>query len=68
MTAGPPSAEALLFSNEISEQGSNPSFIMAVGKIIVRLNPLTQLLNKRHRHIGLNDAQSLQPMNFLPLQ
>ncbi|QXH44572.1 hypothetical protein KSS93_16945 [Pseudomonas xanthosomatis] len=58
----------LLFSNEISEQGSNLSFAVEFGKIVARLDLLAQMLDERYRRIGLNYAQSLLLMNFLPVQ
>lgn len=58
----------LLFSNEISEEGSNLSFAVEFGKIVARLDLLAQILDERYRRIGLNYAQSLLLMNFLPVQ
>lgn len=58
----------LLFSNEISEEGSNVSFAVEFGKIVARLDLLTQILDERYRRIGLNYAQSLLLINFLPVQ
>ncbi|KAF0864151.1 hypothetical protein PLD_26400 [Pseudomonas sp. LD120] len=58
----------LLFSNEISEEGSNLSFAVEFGKIVARLDLLTQILDERYRRVGLNYAQSLLLMNFLPVQ
>jgi hypothetical protein len=60
--------ELLLFSNEISEEGSNLSFAVEFGKITARLDLLTQMLDERYRRIGLNYAQSLLFLNFLPVQ
>jgi hypothetical protein len=60
--------ELLLFSNEISEEGSNVSFAVEFGKIVARLDLLTQILDERYRRIGLNYAQSLLLINFLPVQ
>ncbi|MHC8408365.1 hypothetical protein [Pseudomonas sp. TMB3-21] len=60
--------EPLLFSNEISEEGSNLSFAVEFGKIVSRLDLLTQMLDERYRRIGLNYAQSLLFLNFLPVQ
>ncbi|MDI2590955.1 hypothetical protein NYP20_18815 [Pseudomonas sp. N3-W] len=60
--------ELLLFSNEISEEGSNLSFAVEFGKIVARLDLLTQMLDERYRRIGLNYAQSLLFLNFLPVQ
>jgi len=58
----------LLFSNEISEEGSNLSFAVEFGKIVARLDLIAQMLDERYRRIGLNYAQSLLFMNFLPVQ
>src|SRR5476651_924865 len=58
----------LLFSNEISEESSNLSFAVEFGKIVARLDLLTQVLDERYRRIGVNYAQSLLLMNFLPVQ
>ncbi|MHC8358356.1 hypothetical protein ACYZTL_24890 [Pseudomonas sp. LB3P81] len=60
--------EPLLFSNEISEEGSNLSFAVEFGKIVARLDLLTRMLDERYRRIGLNYAQSLLFLNFLPVQ
>lgn len=60
--------EPMLFSNEISEEGSNLSFALEFGKIVARLDLLTQMLDERYRRIGLNYAQSLLFLNFLPVQ
>lgn len=60
--------DPLLFSNEISEEGSNLSFAVEFGKIVARLDLLTQMLDERYRRIGLNYAQSLLFLNFLPVQ
>lgn len=60
--------QPLLFSNEISEEGSNLSFAVEFGKIVARLDLLSQMLDERYRRIGLNYAQSLLFMNFLPVQ
>jgi len=58
----------LLSSNEISEETSNLSFAVEFGKIVARLDLLAQILDERYRRIGLNYAQSLLLMNFLPVQ
>ena len=58
----------MLFSNEISEEGSNLSFATEFGKIVARLDLVAQMLDERYRRIGLNYAQSLLFMNFLPVQ
>lgn len=41
---------------------------MEFGKIVARLDLLAELLDERYRRIGLNYAQSLLLMNFLPVQ
>lgn len=58
----------LLFSNEMSQEASNLSFAVEFGKIVARLDLLAQMLDERYRRIGLNYAQSLLLMNFLPVQ
>jgi hypothetical protein len=58
----------LLFSNEISEEVSNLSFAVEFGKIVARLDLLTQMLDERYRRVALNYAQNLLLMNFLPVQ
>ncbi|MBK4989373.1 hypothetical protein IAE36_002252 [Pseudomonas sp. S36] len=58
----------LLFSNELSEEGRNLSFAVEFGKVVARLDLLAELLDERYRRIGLNYAQSLLLMNFLPVQ
>ncbi|WP_455924050.1 hypothetical protein [Pseudomonas putida] len=60
--------EPLLFSNAISEEGSNLSFATEFGKIVARLDLVTQMQDERYRRIGLNYAQSLLFLNFLPVQ
>ncbi|NVZ54693.1 hypothetical protein HX797_00305 [Pseudomonas edaphica] len=57
-----------LFSNEISEEGSNLSFAVEFGKVVARLDLLAQMLDERYRRVALNYAQSLLLMNFLPVQ
>ncbi|QHD06428.1 hypothetical protein [Pseudomonas sp. R76] len=58
----------LLFSNEISGEGSNLSFAVEFGKVVARLDLLAQMLDERYRRVALNYAQSLLLMNFLPVQ
>ncbi|MGH8376397.1 MAG: hypothetical protein ACRER6_14200, partial [Pseudomonas sp.] len=48
--------------------GSNLSFAVEFGKIVARLDLLTRMLDERYRRIGLNYAQSLVFLNFLPVQ
>ena len=57
-----------LLSNEISEHGSNLSYAVEFGKIIARLDLLTDVLDESTRRIGVGYAQSLLFMNFLPVQ
>jgi hypothetical protein len=57
-----------LLSNEISEQGNNLSYAVEFGKIIARLDLLTDVLDESTRRIGVGYAQSLLFMNFLPVQ
>lgn len=58
----------LLLSNEISEQGRNLSFAVEFGKIVARLDYLSDVLDERYRRIGVNYAHSLLFLNFLPVQ
>lgn len=57
-----------LLSNEISEHGSNLSYAVEFGKIVARLDLLTEVLDESTRRIGVGYAQSLMFMNFLPVQ
>ncbi|MBC9249557.1 hypothetical protein A9179_04610 [Pseudomonas alcaligenes] len=57
-----------LLSNEISGDGRNLSFAVEFGKIVARLDLLTDVLDERYRRLGVNYAQSLLFMNFLPVQ
>ena len=43
----------MLFSNEISEEGSNLSFATEFSKIVARLDLLTQMLDERYRSNSL---------------
>lgn len=54
----------LLMSNE----GGNLSFAVEFGKMVARLDLLTHMLEERYRRLGVNYAQSLLFMNFLPVQ
>ncbi len=54
----------LLLSNE----GGNLSFAVEFGKMVARLDLLTHMLEERYRRLGVNYAQSLLFMNFLPVQ
>lgn len=54
----------LLLSNE----GGNLSFAVEFGKMVARLDLLTHVLEERYRRLGVNYAQSLLFMNFLPVQ
>ena len=57
-----------LLSNEMSEQGNNLSYAVEFGKIVARLDLLTDVLDERYRRIGVNYAQGLLFLNFLPVQ
>ncbi len=57
-----------LLSNEISVQGSNLSYAVTFGKIVARLDLLSDVLDESTRRIGVGYAQSLLFMNFLPVQ
>ena len=54
----------LLLSNE----GSNLSYAVEFGKMTARLDLLTHVLEERYRRLGVNYAQSLLFLNFLPVQ
>ena len=58
----------LLLSNEISEEARNLSFAVEFGKIVARLDLLTNVLDERYRRIGVSYAHSLLFINFLPVQ
>ncbi|UCJ18574.1 hypothetical protein K5Q02_09505 [Pseudomonas sp. MM211] len=58
----------LLLSNELSDQGRNLSFAVEFGKIVARLDYLSDVLDERYRRIGVNYAHSLMFLNFLPVQ
>ena len=57
-----------LLSNEISADGHNLSYAVEFGKIVARLDLLTDVLDERYRRMGVSYAQSLLFMNFLPVQ
>ena len=57
-----------LLSNEISEHGRNLSYAVEFGKIIARLDLLTDVLDESTRRMGVGYAQSMLFMNFLPVQ
>lgn len=57
-----------LLSNEISADGRNLSYAVEFGKIVARLDLLTDVLDERYRRLGVNYAQSLLFMNLLPVQ
>ena len=59
---------SLLLSNELSENGRNLSFAVEFGKIVARLDYLSDVLDERYRRIGVNYAHSLLFLNFLPVQ
>ncbi len=58
------SGRPLLLSNE----GSNLSYAVEFGKMTARLDLLTHVLEERYRRLGVNYAQSLLFLNFLPVQ
>ncbi|TBU84829.1 hypothetical protein DNK34_21690 [Pseudomonas dryadis] len=58
----------LLLSNEISDEGRNLSFAVEFGKIVARLDYLSDVLDERYRRIGVNYAHGLLFLNFLPVQ
>jgi hypothetical protein len=57
-----------LLSNEISAEGRNLSYAVEFGKIVAWLDLLTDVLDERYRRIGVNYAQGLLFLNFLPVQ
>lgn len=57
-----------LLSNEISAEGHNLSYAVEFGKIVARLDLLTDVLDERYRRMGVSYAQGLLFMNFLPVQ
>ncbi|MHA6495322.1 hypothetical protein ACX0MV_19065 [Pseudomonas borbori] len=57
-----------LLSNEISADGRNLSYAVEFGKIVARLDLLTDVLDERYRRMGVNYAQGLLFLNFLPVQ
>lgn len=63
-----PQGQPWLLSNEISEHGSNLSYAVQFGKIVARLDLLTDVLDESTRRMGVSYAQSLLFMNFLPVQ
>lgn len=63
-----PQGSLLLLSNEMSEDGTNLSFAVEFGKIVARLDLLVQVLAEQNRRIGVNYAQGLLLINFLPVQ
>ncbi|MGE8500348.1 MAG: hypothetical protein ACN6O6_22835 [Pseudomonas sp.] len=58
----------LLLSNEITAEARNLSFAVEFGKIVARLDLLTNVLDERYRRIGVSYAQGLLFINFLPVQ
>lgn len=57
-----------LLSNEISAEGYNLSYAVEFGKMVARLDLLTDVLDERYRRIGVNYAHGLLFLNFLPVQ
>lgn len=62
------SGRPLLLSNEISAEGRNLSYAVEFGKMVARLDLLTDVLDERYRRIGVSYAQGLLFLNFLPVQ
>jgi hypothetical protein len=63
-----PQGHPWLLSNEMSVQGQNLSYAIEFGKIVARLDLLTEVLDESGRRMGVSYAQSLLFMNFLPVQ
>lgn len=63
-----PQGRPWLLSNEMTVQGQNLSYAIEFGKIVARLDLLTEVLDESGRRMGVNYAQSLLFMNFLPVQ
>lgn len=63
-----PQGQPWLLSNEVSAQGSNLSYAVQFGKIVARLDLLTDVLDESTRRMGVGYAQSMLFMNFLPVQ
>lgn len=57
-----------LLSDEMSAEGRNLSPAVEFGKVVVRLDLLTDVLDERYRRMGVSYAQGLLFMNFLPVQ
>lgn len=57
-----------LLSNEISADARNLSYAVEFGKMVARLDLLTDVLDERYRRMGVSYAQGLLFMNFLPVQ
>ncbi len=58
----------LLLANQLSKDGRNLSFAVEFGKIVARLDLISEVLDERYRRLGVSYAQSLLFMNFLPVQ
>lgn len=58
----------LLLSNEISDDVSNLSYAVEFGKVVARLDLLSDVIEERYRRMGANYAQNLLLINFLPVQ
>src|SRR5690606_5743643 len=52
----------------LSNEGHNLSYAVEFGKIVARLDLLTDVLDERYRRMGVSYAQGLLFMNFLPVQ
>ena len=60
--------EPLLLANEMSSTAVNLSFEREFGIIIGRLDLMANLLDENTRRIGINYAQGLLFLNFLPVR
>ncbi|ARP96012.1 hypothetical protein CAL15_17510 [Bordetella genomosp. 13] len=63
-----PQGEPLLLANEMSGDVINLSFEREFGSVIGRLDLVANLLGENTRRIGINYAQGLLFLNFLPVR
>jgi len=63
-----PDGQPLLYANEMSTEHSNLSFEREFGALIARLDLVANLLGENIRRIGINYAQTLLFLNFLPVR
>jgi len=63
-----PDGAPLLYANEISTAHTNLSFEREFGAIIARLDLVANLQGENIRRIGINYAQTLLFLNFLPVR